>query len=61
MAYFLILGLGLALGEALTRMRDGGDCKWTTFGAWIELRAFWAADIELAVLAELLSISPRVI
>ena len=28
-----ILGLGLILGDALTKMRDGGDCRCTTFGA----------------------------
>jgi len=31
----LILGLGLTRGDALTRMREGGDCKCTTLGAYI--------------------------
>ena len=32
-AYLRILGFGLTRGDAFTRMRDGGDWRWTTFGA----------------------------
>lgn len=53
-----IFGLGLILGEALTRIREGGDCRWTTLGAWICRIALCAMPRPPApTLAELFRIS----
>lgn len=53
-----ILGLGLTRGDAFTRILDGGDCKWTTLGAYICNRALFAFESEpRAPLVDVLRIS----
>ena len=50
MAFFLsclLLGFGLLLGEdALTRIREGGDCTLVGLGAVICISDFYAGEID---------------